>query len=156
MNQQESLRAKLEILWWVVTFIILGAVLFPILSKIGEYRFLIPNVVFIIVSITFTRYLFQLTHTFLGRRQKLKALVMLMSLPLIAYIVQSLHNFQTYIDENGMGGLLSQIPFEDQDSLGTFIQTEYIFFGVGALMAIIVLFFRLVISIWRFRNKGTI
>jgi len=156
MDQQQSLRNKLEILWWVITVIILGVILYPILSKIENYQFLVPNIIFVLVFITFTRFIFQLKHTFLGKRQKLKAFVMLISLPLTAYIIQSLHNFQSYIDENGIGELLKELPIEQQNSLGEFIKTEYIFFGVGALIAIVVLFFRLVISIWRFRNKGTI
>ncbi len=156
MDHQQALKVKLEVLWWIATLIILTAILFPILSNISEYRFLIPNIVFVLVFITFTRYIFQLKHTFLGRLQKVKALIMLISLPLSAYIVQSIHNFQAYIDENGMGALLEEVAFEEQNGLGTFIQTEYIFFGVGAIISIVVLFFRLVISIWRFRNKGTI
>jgi len=81
---------------------------------------------------------------------------MLICLPLFAYIVQSIHNFQSFIDENGIAALLPDLDFEEQGRMAEFIQTEYIFFGVGAIIAIIVLFFRLIISIWRFRNKGTI
>ncbi len=156
MDQQQILRNKLEVLWWIVTAIILAGILYPILSKIDDYKFLLPNVVFILVFITFSRYLFQLKHTFLGKRQRLKAVVMLICLPLIGYIIQYIHNFQTYIDENGIGNLLTNLPIDQQNSLGDYIKAEYIFFGVGALISIIVLFFRMIISIWRFRNKGTV
>ena len=81
---------------------------------------------------------------------------MLISLPLTAYLIQCISNFQAFVDEQGIIALVGNLSIEEQNSLGTYIKTEYLFFGVAALVAVITLFFRMIISIWRFRNKGTI
>ncbi len=156
MQEETKLQWRLEALWWIVTIIAIVAILFPIVSKVPDYRFLVSNVILLLVFITFTRYIFQLKHTFLGTRQKIKAGIMLISLPLTGYIIQSISNFQAFIDENGFAALVKNLTFEEQESLGWYIKTEYLFFGVAALFAVVTLFFRMIISIWRYRNKGTI
>ena len=43
-----------------------------------------------------------------------------------------------------------------QTSLINYIKNEMIFFGVGSIITGIILPFRMIISLWRMRNKGTV
>ena len=156
MRTEHALQVKLEAIWWVVTFVILGCVLFPILSKLDNYQFLIQNSIFIIVFITFTRYLFQLKHTFLGKQQIIKMILMVICLPLCFYLIEQINYFQTTLDENGVEALAKGLPFTEQTKLSAYIRNQYIFFGVAAVISVVGLFFRLIVSLWRFRNVGSV
>ncbi len=156
MDQQNSAKLRLEILWWILTTIVVIGILFPILQEVDQYPFLMLNVVFIVVFITFSRYIFLLKHTFLARQQKLKVGLVFLCIPLILYLINGINFFQTFLDEQGVESVLGAVSFEKQSSLAGYIRNEMIFFGVGSLIAAIIMPFRLVLSVWRLRNRGTI
>ena len=156
LNTMNTSKIKLELIWWAFTGIIAFAVLFPILNKMSDYPFLIINIIFVIVFITFTRYIFLLKHTFLGKQQILKAALIFLSIPLTFYLISSLNYFQTILDEEGIETILSSIPYENRGSLAEYIRNEMIFFGVGSIITSILFPFRMIISIWRTHNKGTV
>jgi len=133
MTQKNKLALRLELLWWVFTAVVLGGVLFPIFQKINHYPFLFQNVVFIVLFITLARWIFLLKHTFFARK-----------------------DFQTYMDEEGIESILPSLTLEEQASLGSYIRTEMVFFGVGAAVSALIFPFRMVISVWRTRNRGTV
>ena len=85
-----------------------------------------------------------------------KVAIILLSVPIIAYLIGGINFFQTYIDENGMDSFLSSNSVLSEEQIGSFIRNELILFGVGSVIAAIVLPFRLVISLWRWKNRGTV
>ena len=149
----QRLVGSLEILWWVVTLVITGGVLYPIYRAAPDYPFWVANIVFIVVFVTATRYIFLLRHTWLARMQKSKLLIMLLTLPLTAYLINEINFIQTYLDENTFEGFLGHLPNRRLLSLTKYIRSEVLFFGVGAVISIFVLFFRLLRSIWLVRNR---
>ena len=148
-------RISLELYWWLFTLIIVVAILFPILNKLPDYPFLLPNIVFIVTFITFTRYMFLLEHTFLAYQQRLKVAIILVSAIIIFYLISEINTFQTFLDEEGPDTLVNTLPTSQQRSMASYIRSEYLFFGVGSVIAAVVLPFRLMISIWRNYNRGT-
>ena len=156
MNQEQSLHFRLELIWWFFTLILAAGVLYPILREVNDYPFLMINTLFVIVFVTFTRYIFLLKHTFLAKQQRLKTGIILISVPIIFMLVNEINLFQTFLDENGFGGLVGDLPFGRRESFAKFIRAEMLFFGVGSVISAIVLPIRLVISVWRTRNKGTV
>ena len=156
MNKQQSLTIQMELLWWVITAVILFAVLFPIVNKIDDYPFLIPNILFIIIFITFTRYIFLLKHTFLAQRQTLKIVIFFLCLPLTWYIILNLQSIQGFIDNHGIDSLVNNLPYKEHWSYTNYIKTEMYFFGAGSLVVAILLPLRLLLSIWRNKNRGTV
>ncbi|MEM9918849.1 MAG: hypothetical protein AAF990_12180 [Bacteroidota bacterium] len=156
MTQQSSLAYQLELVWWFFTFLLAAAILYPILSKINDYPFLMANIVFIIIFVTFTRYVFLLRHTFLARRQWLKAIVLVLCLPILFYLVNQLNYFQTYLDEQGLESFMGALPIKGQEALGSFIRNEMLLFGVGSIFAAVLLPLRMILSIWRTHNRGTV
>lgn len=156
-QQQKSLFVKLELLWWMITAIITLAVLYPIYAKVdNNYPFYFANVLFIVVFITFTRLIFLLKFSFLADWEKLKIVLIVLTPILLFYLINELNYFQTFLDEKGVENFLAQMSIENRETLRKYITAEMLLFGVGSLIAAVVLPIRLLMSIWRARNRGTI
>lgn len=152
MNQ----KMQLEFYFWVLTLVVAAGILLPILSTLPDYRFLLPNIVYIVVAITMTRYLFLLKHTFLAKRQVLKVAISLLCIPLLFYLVQALNGFQTFLDEEGPEAIVGPLAYSSRSGLMTYIRSEMLLFGVASIISAFVLPFRLILSVWRTRNRGTV
>jgi hypothetical protein len=145
----------LEILWWIVTGIILVVVLYPIYHNLNAYPFWKSNIVFIVSFITLTRYIFLLPHTFLARRQILKIALVFLSIPAIFLLVQELNYFQTFLDEKGIEAVVGSLPVEERRTMVKYIRSEMLLFGVGSVISGVIFPFRMIMSVWRTRNRGT-
>ena len=156
MNKN-NLSLVLEIVWWIFTLLLVAGVLYPIYSKANAtYPFYKSTILFVVVFVTFTRYIFLLKHTFLAHFEKLKLAIILFSAITIFLLVNELNFFQTHLDEKGIGSFLGHLSLPEQDSLGAYIRNVLLFFGAGSIIAAIVLPLRLVVSIWLGRNRGTV
>ncbi len=156
MTKQSNLLLSLEAVWWVFTLTILGAILYPIISNVDDYPFLIPNIIFIIAFITLTRHLFFLKHSLIARKQVIKVALIFISIPFIFFLIHQLNIFQTFIDEKSMDEFMTGANFTNKPWLIRFIKTEMIFFGVGSILTAILFPLRMMISIWRTKNRNTV
>ena len=82
MNKSNTLKITLELVWWVITALIVWAVLQPIQKAMYVWPFEFTNVVFVVVLFTLTRYIFLLKHTFINKQQVLKIVLMMLMFPL--------------------------------------------------------------------------
>lgn len=84
----------------------------------------------------------------------------MISIPMIFLLIEGLVGFQTFVDENSYEGLLaysSEAMSNDQQyKIAEYIKKEVLFFGSASIIASLALPFRLVVSIWRGYNRGTI
>jgi len=151
-----TLIIRLELIWWLVTAVIVAGVLFPLRAYWSDYPFLLTNIIYIIVFVTLTRYIFLLPFTFLAHRQTLKLVLIFLCIPLVFLLVQELNAFQTYLDYYGPEALLGKDNLEISDSIIRYTYNEMMLFGMGSIISGVVFPFRLVISIWRGRNRGTV
>ena len=150
-------KSALEIIWWIATLVIVLLVLLPVLSYIGDkYLFYTPNIFFIILFITFTRYIFLLKHTFLANLKLIKLILVFLPIPLFFYAVDSLFNFQDFIDKGAHIEMMSHLVPDTAMNVAKYIKYQFIFFGTGSILVIFLLPIRMIISIWRGLNKGTI
>lgn len=156
MDKKAKLTWGVELLWWMATAVAVAAVLLPILTRVPDYPFLLGNIIFVTAFITFTRYIFLLKHTFLAYRQVLKVVVFFLFFPIIFLIVEQINHFQTYLDNYGFVPMLGHLPLNTFNNLSRYIYNEMLFFGVGAVVAGVILPFRLLISVWRLRNRGKV
>ena len=150
------LLIQLEVIWWIVTLVIIGAVLFPIRGVLDQYVFLLSNVIFIVITITLARYIFLLPFTFLAPRQNLKVILVFLCIPLVFFLVQELNNFQTFLDYNGAGAVLGDASLDMSDGIMRYTYNEMLLFAVGSIVSGVVFPFRLLLSVWRGRNRGTV
>ncbi len=146
----------LELIWWIITIISTVIVLFPIYTTLDTYRFGWINIIYIITFITVTRYIFLLQHTFLAHIEYLKVIIIFLCIPAVFLLVQELNLFQTYIDKQGVDALVGDLAYGRREPMLAYIRNQMFFFGMGAIISCILLPFRLILSIWRGRNRGTV
>ncbi len=152
-----SSKIVLELVWWIATLVIVALFLLPIISYIGEgYEFYKPNIFFIILFVTLTRYIFLLKHTFLANSKILKLILVFLPIPLFIYSIDALFNFQDFIDKGAHIRMLSHLAPDTAMDITKYIKYQFIFFGTGSILVIFLLPIRMIISIWRGINKGTV
>jgi F0F1-type ATP synthase assembly protein I len=156
MEKKHQLKWTLELIWWILTFLVAAGVIFPVWSATSNYPFYLTNLIFVIATITFTRYAFLLKHTFLARWQAGKLILIFLAIPVVFLLVQEINLFQSYLDENGFDPFIRDVAADRQRRLAGYIHSQMIFFGVGSVIAGVALPLRLVLSIWRQRNRGTV
>ena len=151
-DQRQQLKQRLEAIWWAFTLILIIAVMTPLWINKITFPFLWINVLFIIIFVTFTRYIFLLKHTLWARKMWPKFLILGGSVILIFVIITAMGDFNNYVEEVGLQTLVDHLPQERRYPLIRYIQTEAIFFGVGSALAAAFFPIRMLISIWRIRN----
>jgi hypothetical protein len=156
MNQHQQLILRLELVWWVATAVLVFAVLYPIHQTLKIWPFLTWNIIYIVALVTLTRYIFQLEHTFLAKRQILKAMLIIVLLPITFSFISGLNGFLSWIEENTWEPITGDLPFKKQQSIQSYAWNQMIFFAAGSIIAAIVFAVRLFISIWRTHNRGTV
>ena len=156
MDQSRKLKIQLEIIWWFFTFLLALLVMLPIMRSVPYYKFFTENVVFVVVFVTFTRYIFLLKHSFLAHMKWVKMIIIATSVIVIFMLVLSIGDYSSFLKEEGQQKMVEHLPFKRQTQLLKYMRNEMLFFGVGAVIAAIVLPLRMVVSLWRVRNRGTV
>jgi hypothetical protein len=82
--------------------------------------------------------------------------VIAISTILVFILITSVGNFNGYLKEEGLQGLLDHLPFNQQLSMLRYMKNEMTFFGVMAVVSATLLPIRLVISLWRTKNTGKV
>ena len=149
-------KIQLEIIWWTITLVVIVLVMFPIWSEVGtDFRFHNSNIMAIFIFMVYTRLLFVLRHTYIAKNSLMKIIFVLLSIPLFIYFMNGINEFQTFVDENGDTALLYEYSASIAN-LTKYIRYEYLFFAVAAFITVAMLPFRMILSLWRTRNRGTV
>lgn len=147
----------MEAIWWLVTAVILALVMAPIFFNIGaNYPFYIPNILFIVVFVTFTRYIFLLKYSLFSHTTWIKAVLVFLPIPIFLYFIDAMYDFQRFLDEEGMISVMGSLSADTQYQLAKYVQYENLFFGTGAILTCILFPMRMIVSMWRVRNRGTV
>lgn len=160
MNQRNKQILSLELVWWIVTVIVAFLVVRPILNNFTEFKFIWLNIYFVALFITYARHIFLLPYTFLANNEKVKVFLIFFAIPLVFFTTQMVWEFQNYVDNGGHDSMFDYLKTSlsdaDRKGLYNYIHTEMLFFGVGSIIVGVLLPLRMVLSIWRGRNRGTI
>lgn len=151
-----SNKLQLELLWWVATFLIALLFCVPILLKISSFSYLPILIVFIVLAVTFTRYIFFLKHTFLAHRQILKVALFIITIPVIFLLIEQVNGFISYVDTGEIMEEMKFLQFDAIKRLRKYIITVTMFFGVSAVISTIAFGFRMIQSVWLLRNRGRV
>lgn len=146
----------LEIITLLFASVLAILVILPLTNKQIDYLFFVENVVFIFTFVLATRYLFFLKFSFLAKQQEIKVGLFFLFIPFIFYLFSSLHGFRTFLEEEGMYYPMRNLPALKAKELGNYMYNEMVFFGSGAIVASIILPFRLIISVWTLKNRGRV
>ena len=150
---QTALKWWLESIWWIITAVVIYAILVPVYKAMHVWPLLTWNIIFIAALVTMTRHIFLLPYTFLARKQVLKVAIILALFPITFALVNGLNIFLTYIEENTWETLTGHLPAEQKRAIESYLWTEMIFFGIGSVIAAPALAVRLFISIWKQHNE---
>ena len=151
-NEKAKLLA-IEGISLLMTAVVVVVVMYPIWTQFPEFRFQWTNVLYIIAFLTFTRYTFLLRYTFLATAQNVKIGFILLTLIIILGLVTQIQDFNVWIDAGDPERLMPLVPQSKRDGLLNYIKSEFLFFAVGAVVASAFLAGRLLMSVWRTRNK---
>ena len=150
-----SNKILLEAVWWLITAVIVTAVMYPIWTNFPAYRFNGVNIANIVAFVTFTRYTFFLKYTFVATLQYAKIAFVLFTVMIVATLMTQIQSFNVWIDGGDPDVLLDSVGKANmRESLLNYIKSEFLFFVVGAIISALFLSFRLIISVWRLRNRG--
>ena len=147
---------QIELIWWLITAIIVGMVMYPVLKDYPTFPFKWANIIYIVLFVTFTRYTFLLKHTFLANRQRLKAAFLLLGIIITASLIAKIQDFQVLITDRDPEQILASVSADRREPLLNYLKSEFIFFAVGCVIATLFLAGRLGYSIWRLRNRGKV
>ena len=156
MTRQRTHKVRLELIWWAFTLLLVLTILMPVWLKAPDYPFFAENAFFIIVFVTFTRLVFLLPTTLIAHTKWLKVFVIAIAGILFFVMSTALSDFRNFIDERGLQTLVTHLHVTRQTRIINYIQNEMVFFGVGAIIAGIALPLRMIMSLWRMRNRGTV
>lgn len=156
MDEKNKLIVKMELLWIVFTVILIAAIMYPIYTSFPVYQFKVMNIIFIAAFITFARYIFLLPYAFWSRWQYVKIAMIFIAIPILTYLVNGLENFQKFLDEVDTNIWMADVPEAEHADLMTYIRNEMTFFGVGSIVSVGILPFRMILSVWRQKNKGKV
>jgi len=149
-----NLNIKAELIFWLITLVIVSIVLLPIFQYYGtEYPFYIENIPMIIVFLTYTRYIFLLKYAPFSKNKLVKLFFIFLSIPLFFIFMDSLFDFQRYLDEVGFVGISKGNDADYAASMARYSRYQFIFFGTGAIFVLFVIPIRMVVSIWRVANN---
>lgn len=155
MNSSSS-KITLELMMWLFTAVLVSLVLLPVYLTIEDYPFYFSNILFIVVFVTFARYIYLLKHTFVAHSLVFKVFMMVAAIPIIMYLLDSVSVFQGFVDDIGLDTLVPDLSLAKQKVILRYVRTEMIFFGVGAVIVAVMFPFRMLVSIWRGINKNTV
>ncbi len=148
-------KILLESIWWIVTAVIVTVVMYPIWTSFPAYKFNGVNIATIILFITFARYTFFLKYTFLATWQYAKIGFVLVTIAIVATLMTQIQSFNVWIDGGDPDILLNSVGNAvKRESLLNYIKSEFLFFIVASIISAIFLAGRLLISVWRLRNRG--
>lgn len=142
---------------WIITIVIAIAVILPIYTQIGEaYQFYIPNILFILIFLTFTRFIFLTKFHWFSHLTWAKMIMIFGVIPILLYVVGQIWDFQRFMDEEGITSIMTEIHADSQRSLAKYLKAEMTFFWAGAFISSIALPLRMIHSIWRLQHRGKV
>lgn len=154
-NKYLYTKIRLELLWWLFTILVVVIVYLPITLNQIDFPYQYHNWAFIILSITISRLIFQLRHSFLAHNLVLKMLFMFLSVVVFMQAYRGVSLLNIFNDENGYYHIFEHLPLEKRYRMAAYVNWQFFLFGIATMVASILFPFRLLISIFRVKNRGT-
>ena len=144
----------IEFIWWLITAVVVTVVMYPIWRDFPAFRFNAVNIGYIVAFVTFTRVAFLLKYTFLAQAQYAKIGFVLLTFAIVLGFATQIQSFNVWIDNGDPEVLLAATTASKRESLLNYIRSEFLFFAIGAIISAFLLSGRLLVSVWRLRNRG--
>lgn len=143
-----------EIVFWTLSVVIAILIMKPVHDYFGTgFKYYTSNYAFIILFFTYTRYLFLLKFTPFSHNVWVKVFLVFASIPLMLWLIDDTYDFRRMLDEEGLEPLVRSASLDTRLSLAKYAKYEFVFFSTSAILTIIMVPIRMIVSIWRVRNK---
>lgn len=148
-----KLYLLVELLWWALTAVVVVAVMWPIWSTGVIWLFQTPNIFFIVTLITFGRHIFALNSSLIGKKQTLKAFILIALVPIVFAFISNLNEFMVYVEEHMWDQMTGHLEISSRRNIESYLYNEMLFFTVGSILAAFGLAVRLIMSLWTQYNS---
>jgi len=142
----------IELIWFLLTGVVVFLVILPIRLEIYGFPFERTNIYFIVVFITFLRWLLLLKTTPFHKIQAVKVIIGVAALWIMLYSIRQFGLFQNFLDEKGIQTITAHLSESRQIALAKYIPSEFIFFAIGSILVCLMMPFRMLVSVWRTYN----
>jgi len=150
-------KVAFEGLWLIITIVIVLLFMLPIYLNLGDrYPFYLENVCFIIIFVTFARFIFLTKYHWFAWNIPVKVVMIFAIIPLMMFIVGGFTDFQEFVDNYGINSILDHLSVDKQRSMSTFIRTQMVFNWIGAIVSTILLPFAMLRSVWLQKNRNRV
>jgi hypothetical protein len=140
-----------EILWLIIAFLIALLVQYKITSVI-DYNYFIANTLVIVVSIYYLKMAASFKDVFFVKLKWVKYFVFAANLFLFVFIVTRIQKVIALYDVFSVTAYSNKFVLLDptrESNLLHYIQKEYLFFSIFALVSIVVLNIKIITSFWK-------
>lgn len=151
--QERKLLWQMEVMWWAFSFILVYAIMHPIIHSIDDYPFTILNITFILLFFHYARHVVLLNYNILKISFWWKVALALITPAILFYMAGRFGYFQTFMDEYSMSELMPDLSYQRQIDLNKYIKKQMIFFSTGTIIAGILFVLRMILSLWRQTNE---
>lgn len=144
-----------ELIWWVISFLACCLILLPIYNNVEDYQFYAYNILFIMTFFTFLRYVFLLHQTPMIYNTATKLIIAVLCIPLLFILFQGFYLYQAAVNEYGPEDYFNIRVGSEPIRAVQYIHSEMVFFAVGAIIVSTMMPFRMLMSVWKTKNRGT-
>lgn len=149
----DSLKRNVEIYFWLIVLLAIILLISPIYIKTGaNYPFYVSNIMAIFIFLTFTRLIFLLKYAPYARHKWFRLIMIFLPIPLLMYHIDSFFAFREFIEEEGVITFFKGSADMSDYHFGKFIRNQYMFFLVAAIITMLLMPVRMIISFWRTTN----
>lgn len=149
-------KLTFEIVTLIGAAIIAMLLILPIYMVNQHYPFLLSHFIFIFLFLSFAKYIFFLRFSLFSHYTPVKLVFIFLTIPLAVLLTDEFSKFQEFSDNIGLQELVKTMNGNEQNGMMAFIRNQMLFFGAGSVVATVLLAFRLIISIWRVRNRNRV
>ncbi len=144
-----SKKWSLEFIWWGVTAVVAALIMLPILQANIDFPWMIYNVVYIAGAITLLRYNFSLHHHPLSDSKAFKIILILTAPILFFPILEGLHDFLEFNDQEGLQTLVEHLDVQKQTWTMKYMRIEYVLTGTICFLGVFAMIVKNIRSLWR-------
>lgn len=131
-----------------------AAVLWPVYSSQTDYLFYFENILLIVLSVLFVRYIFFLNFTWIRNTIIPKLILLFAGIVSAVYSFIVLNDFMGFYSDNGIYHSLDSMELSRQYFLGNYIYSQFVFFASFTIVTGLILPVRMLVSVWRVYNTG--
>ncbi|MCW3127574.1 MAG: hypothetical protein JWO03_3232 [Bacteroidetes bacterium] len=150
-RQYVFLEIMKEVLWWLISAVIAGAVMYPLITKL-HYKEVWTNGALLVIALTYFRWAIFLKDIYILRSKWVRFILIVFNVNFFVFVLRSMQGFMHIYDSytlDAMGTPIRPLKPEDIDPLFRYFFDEINFTCVACMALAVALTVRIVLSHWK-------